>query len=366
MKKLFILLSIVFVLMIPSHSNAATYKFEASEKYIALDQTVSFQIPYTDKKVTWRTSNNKVKITKKYGYYAKINGKKKGTSYVYATVNGKTYKKKVTVFSPSLNYKHLQLELGGESYLSLYGKNDKYFQGYSFINAKFTSSNKNIITVDKYGYCHAVGLGSCTVTVKYNGKKYKCTFTVTEPFSSKDALKNTIREDIPLKDGYIVKLTNNYYKNVCYRISFKFYKNGKKLRDSTEYAYVKTSNTSHVLLDCYDDNYNYCSFDDVKISISTDNAEGYNIVDNNIAIEKISGDNEVMALFTNPVQKKLYSDIVFVFYKDGNPIYARNTCDEVGKGNKYIAKVDIPHKNQECDYIDYDCFEVFFKELIYE
>ncbi len=44
---------------------------------------------------------------------------------------------------------------------------------------KFTSSNKKIATVNSKGLIRGKKRGSCTITAKVDGKKYKCKVTVT-------------------------------------------------------------------------------------------------------------------------------------------------------------------------------------------
>lgn len=56
----------------------------------------------TKKRPTWSSKNPKIAKVKRNGKYsAKITARKKGTTYIYAKINKKTYRCKVTVLAPS-------------------------------------------------------------------------------------------------------------------------------------------------------------------------------------------------------------------------------------------------------------------------
>ena len=82
--------------------------------------------------------------------------------------------------------------LNGETYkLKISGTNKK---------VKWSSSSKKIATINSNGKVTANKNGTCTITAKVGGKKYKCKITVKNPTS------NTV---------YITKTGKKYHKSNC-------------------------------------------------------------------------------------------------------------------------------------------------------
>ena len=76
---------------------AATIKLNKTSVSLTKGKTTTLKITGTSKTVKWSSSNKKVaKVSSK----GKVTAVKKGTAYIYAKVNGKTYKCKVTVKNP--------------------------------------------------------------------------------------------------------------------------------------------------------------------------------------------------------------------------------------------------------------------------
>lgn len=136
-------------------------------------------------KVTWKSSNKKVATVNGKG---KITAKKKGTAVISVTANGVTAKCKVVVKKASggikLNYTSLVLSVGEGKDLvakTQAGKrlsmetDKKYLKS---TQALLSSSNKQVVYPNDKGRLTAVGVGTATVTVTYNGAKATCVVRV--------------------------------------------------------------------------------------------------------------------------------------------------------------------------------------------
>ncbi len=104
-------------------------------------------------KSTFKSSNKKVATVNSKG---KITGRKKGTCTIIIRTNGVTLKRRITVINPRLNKMSIKLVQGKTFKLKVYGGNGK---------VKYSSNNKRIATVSKYGNIKAKYAGSCKITV---------------------------------------------------------------------------------------------------------------------------------------------------------------------------------------------------------
>lgn len=104
-------------------------------------------------KATFKSSNKKVATVNSKG---KITGRKKGTCTIIIRTNGVTLKRRITVINPRLNKMSIKLVQGKTFKLKVYGGNGK---------VKYSSNNKRIATVSKYGNIKAKYAGSCKITV---------------------------------------------------------------------------------------------------------------------------------------------------------------------------------------------------------
>lgn len=133
-------------------------------------------------KSIFKSSNKKVATVNSKG---KITGKKKGTCTIIIRTNGVTLKRRITVINPRLSKKSIKLVQGKTFKLKVYGGNGK---------VKYTSNNKRIATVSKYGNIRAKYAGSCKITVIRNGIKLVCKIKVTAskyPVGLKYSFKQT-------------------------------------------------------------------------------------------------------------------------------------------------------------------------------
>lgn len=137
----------------------------------------------TNKSVTWKSSDTDIATVDKNG---KVTGKKPGTVYISATTaNGKhTAKCKVTVlkitYSEKVKLNKTKLSVDdGKTYTldaTVLPENT------TTKTVKWSSSNKNVATVDAYGEVTAVAPGTAYIycRTKDNGTTAKCKVTVKE------------------------------------------------------------------------------------------------------------------------------------------------------------------------------------------
>lgn len=139
-------------------------------------------------KYTFKSSNAKVVAVNSSG---KLTAKKAGTATITITANnGLVRTAKVTVkalaskISLATKSKTLMLKTEDKDSFVLTCKYDS--KAKTFATPTFTSSNKKVAKVNKYGVVTAVGAGKCTITAKIkNGKKATCTVTVKDPNAPK-------------------------------------------------------------------------------------------------------------------------------------------------------------------------------------
>lgn len=124
----------------------------------------------------------------------------------------------------------------------------------SCFGAKFSSSNKKVVTVNKTSGCvKAIKSGTAKITVKYKNKKYVCNITV------KDALKDHVSYeliDIPenvdsAQYNKVIKITNDNDVAIEANVSIKQYdKDGFYVGENTNYYTVNKNSYIIALVEC--------------------------------------------------------------------------------------------------------------------
>lgn len=124
----------------------------------------------------------------------------------------------------------------------------------SCFGAKFSSSNKKVVTVNKTsGSVKAIKSGTAKITVKYKNKKYVCNITV------KDALKDHVNcelIDIPenvdsAQYNKVIKITNDNDIAIEANVSIKQYdKDGFYVGENTNYYTVNKNSYIIALVKC--------------------------------------------------------------------------------------------------------------------
>ena len=113
--------------------------------------------------------------------------------------NGKKYAIKVKVTAPE------KVKLDTTKLSLVRGEKYQNYLYYGSGSVSWSSSNPAIATVSKTGLITGKGIGKCTITAKYKGKKYNCAVTVKRVWPSFDA----VVYDYNTRDNYfVVKFKN--------------------------------------------------------------------------------------------------------------------------------------------------------------
>ncbi len=155
-------------------------KLNKTKVTLVKGKSTTLKVTGTKKKVTWSSSNKKVATVNSKG---KVTAKKKGIAYITAKADGLTVKSKITVQNKkSIPVEGLLIEFDSVSLkVGNTHKIDVIILPTNATNKTltYTTSNKNVVTVDSKGKVTAKGKGKAYVTVKSsNGKKARCEFTV--------------------------------------------------------------------------------------------------------------------------------------------------------------------------------------------
>lgn len=174
LKKLLLFILVLGLIVTNTATIQAATKISKKSVTMYVGQTTTLKITGTKIKAKWSSSNKSIAAVNSKG---KVTAKKKGKATITAKVGQKKYTCKVTVKNPSLNKTKLSLEKGKTYTLKLNGSKVK----------SWTSSDKNIASVDKKGKVTAQKEGNATITaVAANGKKYTCKVSVTKSAGGSD------------------------------------------------------------------------------------------------------------------------------------------------------------------------------------
>ena len=168
---------------------AATIKLNKTALSLYIGYSKQLKITGTSKKVTWSSENEDIAIVTEKGTVIAV---AKGSTTIKATVGGKTYSCKITVKSPSINKKSAPLEIGDTLDLDING---------ALMDIKWYSSNTTIASVDNFGVVTALKEGTAIIVGKCNGKKYKCTVTVTKKVLVIESIDAKITEEASVFNG---------------------------------------------------------------------------------------------------------------------------------------------------------------------
>lgn len=151
----------------------------------------------------------------------KVTAKKKGSAVITAKIGSKKYKCKITVKALALNKTKVTLEAGKSTTLKL-DTNKKI---------KWSSSNKNVASVNAKGKVTAKKAGRATITAAVGKKKYKCNVTVTKKNTDwKNKILISTAHFDPLGDEICFKITNNTDETITISGDLKAY--------DDDYAYL--------------------------------------------------------------------------------------------------------------------------------
>lgn len=178
-------------------------------------ETVTLKLKNTKQKITWKSSNKDVAVINNKGI---VKGIKKGTVNITAQVGNKKFACVVTVKKPYVAVKSISIS---EKKITLEkGKTHKLKAVVSPSNASdtkitWTTSDKNIASIDSKGTVTAKSAGIVTVTAKVGKKSATCRVIVNEniPISSNvKKLKTHIDMNGDVNSNYdrFIKWNYNY------------------------------------------------------------------------------------------------------------------------------------------------------------
>ena len=143
----------------------------------------------TNKNLNWRSDNPEI-ATVSNGL---IVGKKAGTTKIYVTSNTKKIEKTINVTVS--NVEVTSIELSDSNLTMTVGDTDTLIKTIKPSNATnkdvtWSSSDNNIVTVDRHGSIEAKNVGTATITVRTNnGKTAKCTIKVNKKTTTQEVIE---------------------------------------------------------------------------------------------------------------------------------------------------------------------------------
>ncbi|MGI6501383.1 MAG: Ig-like domain-containing protein [Anaerostipes sp.] len=199
---------------------ASKVKFKSSKYYIqkGKNKSLSKELKFTptvpkSKSVTWKTSKKSYATVSSKGY---VRTKKVGTTTITATSKSNkkakgTTKVYVRYALPNLSFNHASsatVNEGNTYKLSVKSLSSSYYVS----STKYTTSNSNVATVDKYGKITAKSAGKATITVTkkgFNTKTLKFTITVEKREINKAGTYSGLNGDIRIKGSTTGKVVVN-------------------------------------------------------------------------------------------------------------------------------------------------------------
>lgn len=160
---------------------AATVKINKTKLTLKPRQSYQLKLNGTQQKVTWSSSNTKIVSVNSKGY---VTAKKAGTAKIQALLGDRKFLCTIVVKKPAVKVTRIEISPStvtvprGKEYIldvTYYPENKKPDGSVSF-----TSSNKNIASVDNYGIVNAHNPGNAIITAKYHNLVASCQITVKE------------------------------------------------------------------------------------------------------------------------------------------------------------------------------------------
>lgn len=150
--------------IITSASNGP--KLNCTSKTLEVNASYTLKVSGTKSKITWSTSDKKVATVSSKG---KVTAKGVGTATIYAKFNKTTLKCKITVVK--LNYTSKSIYYKSNVTLKVSGTNSKI---------TWSTSDKNIATVNSKGVVTGKSIGTATISAKFGKTTLKCKITVKD------------------------------------------------------------------------------------------------------------------------------------------------------------------------------------------
>lgn len=345
-------MSIVAPSTVPLTQNIATVeaakvKLSKNKATLIKGQTLKLEVKNTSKKVKWSTTDKKIATVTSNG---KVKAKKTGTVTIIAKVGNKQYKCKIKVETPKISNSSLTLIKGSSQTLSLTGNTQK---------VKWSTSNKNIATVNSKGKVTAKKNGTATITATIGKKKFTCKVTVKK-LSNKYLSQNVTYESYEAPNELIVKFTNNNNVNLqCYFEVVYYDESGNMIFTDdffkNYFNVIETGKDQIAYFSYPKDDYSRYK---IKVSSKLQNS-AIGMVDN-IKVTSSSSSNGVTAKIQNTSSKTASVTYIYVLYYKNNKVVGydwNNIYDFKGGDSKYLH-LSNPYDENYKD-IPFDRYEIF-------
>lgn len=302
----------------------------------------------SDSKVVWKTDNSDiVKVSN-----GKLTPAKKGSATVTAVCDGVTYICKVIVKKPSISAMKLTLEVGETSTLFINGISK---------NIVWSSSNKNIATVDKKGVVTALKSGETTITAKTKNQVFKTQIIVNENFSEYllkyQKIKLWIENETSNADRYATAtVTNSYFKPVILTGDAVMYNSKGDIEERRViYLYVAPGTNYEARLGILPGNINSITCENISCNLSEDVDKKYipfqvtdivyQIDTSNISYDESK--NEVVVPYT--VSNNSNCDVSCIhsikIFNGDNVLFDATLNDYCVAGSTYNGEITITSQN---------------------
>lgn len=340
-----------------------TPKLSKTSLTVAQGKTATLKLSGTTQKITWTSSNTKIATVTSKGV---VKGIKSGSCTITATVSEKKYTcavkvsgqaNKVPVYGFSLNRYNIMLKEGESEKIDVYimpeNATDK--------TVKWTSSNKNVATVNSSGVVSGKSIGNATITAVCGGITASCDVEVIRNFNSQEAISKITYSSYPTEEGVVVIAKNNYKYPISLDVDCLYYSsNGTMIGKSSDDCIVLESGRKCALMcaNPYDSSYNDAEYSSYKINFKADEID---VIGNASAIDCKGnfGVENVMVSVTNNGQRVSYTSVAVVFYKSGQVIGQESRYAEVNNvGTTDYLQFSFPY-DKEYDTIYPDYFEIF-------
>lgn len=228
-KKMYVLIISLFITLIPTKIFASIISLDKNrltvgtcdECYERLHATIPSEL--NESNIIWRSSNESIATVDQNG---KVTGITEGKTTIIATINGNRTECEVTVSSDyvkvtgvSLNKSTLEILLGSsETLIKTITPSNATNQ-----DVIWTSSDSNIVSVNKNGKVTAKNIGTATIIASNHGYRSECKINVVKSIVLKSITINksalTIKEQASEKLEIKYSPTNATNKKITWRSS---------------------------------------------------------------------------------------------------------------------------------------------------
>lgn len=206
LKKLMVcFLSLMFILVSSTVSAEAASKIRMNKSSLTLCRGNSYKLDVsgTSKKEKWYTSNKRIVTVSKYGT---VKAKRSGKVTITAKIGSKKYRCKITVTKAYMNYSKKTIYYKKKYRLKVRGTSKKV--------RGWTSSDKKVAVVSKYGTVKGVSAGKAIIRAKIGHGYVRCIVTVKAGKHSHKYVSKVTKNPTCVEKGnrrYTCSICHKYY-----------------------------------------------------------------------------------------------------------------------------------------------------------